>query len=260
VGGDPSKPDFRVRDLEIVKGLDAMRLERRRSFLNDFDRLSIALDKGTLQSSRDAEFEQAYRLIFSAEAKRAFNLSGEDSSVRNSYGRHRVGQSCLLARRLVQAGCPFVTVTDVGWDTHSQIYRELKEGYVGGYVGRIPLLDQALGALIDDLEQCGLLDDTLVVVMGEFGRTPKLNSVAGRDHWPRVFSVLLAGGGVRGGQVVGASDARGESPADRPVTPTDLARTVYTLLGIEPDREFHTADGRPVRLSPGGQVISECIA
>jgi hypothetical protein len=260
VGGDPSKPDFRVRDLDMPNGVTASRLRRRREFLAEFDRLSEQVEQNAIRQNRDAQFEQAHRLIFSTEAKRAFDLTQENSSLRQQYGHHRLGQSCLLARRLVQAGCPFVTVTDIGWDTHAQIYRELKEGFVGGYVGRIPLLDQSLAALLDDLANRGLLDETLVIVMGEFGRTPKLNTAGGRDHWPRVFSVLLAGGGTRGGQVIGSSDSRGESPAERPITPTDLARTVYTLLGINPDREFHTSDGRPVKVSPGGQVISECIA
>jgi hypothetical protein len=259
VGGDPSKPDFRVRDLEMPNGITANRIRRRREFLSEFDRLSEQVEQNAIRQNRDAQFEQAHRLIFSAEAKQAFDLTQENSSLRQRYGIHRIGQSCLLARRLVQAGCTFVTVTDTGWDTHGQIYRELKEGFVGGYAGRIPLLDQSLTALMDDLAHRGLLDETLVIVMGEFGRTPKLNTAGGRDHWPRVFSVLLAGGGTRGGQVIGSSDSRGEGPAERPVTPTDLARTVYTLLGISPEREFHTADGRPVKVSAGGQVISECI-
>jgi uncharacterized protein (DUF1501 family) len=164
-----------------------------------------------------------------------------------------------LARRLIEAGVRFVTVTDRGWDTHQALSRELKEGFTGGSVGKVPTLDLAWSALISDLHERRLLDETLVVVMGEFGRTPKINTQAGRDHWPRVFSVLLAGGGVRGGQVVGASDARGESPAERPVTPTDLACTIYTLLGIDPATEFHTSDGRPVRASAGGQVIGELV-
>jgi hypothetical protein len=260
VGGDPSKPDFRVKDLDAPAEFDAARLDRRREFLADFDRLSRQVEDGAFRQTRDAHFEQAYRLITSPTAKRAFDLAEERPAVRQRYGMSRIGQSCLLARRLVEAGCPFVTVTDNGWDTHGQIYRELKEGYVGGYAGKIPLLDAALSALLDELAASGLIDETLVIVMGEFGRTPKLNTAAGRDHWPRAFSVLLAGGGVRGGQVVGSSDARGENAADRPVTPTDLARTVYTILGVDPDREFHTADGRPVRVSPGGQVIRECLA
>jgi uncharacterized protein (DUF1501 family) len=173
--------------------------------LADFDRLSQRIEQNAIRQNRDAQFEQAYRLITSPDAKQAFNLSQEKPDVRQQYGPHRIGQSCLLARRLVEAGCPFVTVTDNGWDTHGQIYRELKEGYVGGSNGKIILLDQALSALLGDLSERGLLHETLVLVMGEFGRTPKLNTAAGRDHWPRAFSVLLAGGGVRGGQVVGRS-------------------------------------------------------
>ncbi len=258
VGGDPSKPDFRVRDLEPSSEL-AGRLDRRRQFLADFDLLGRRVEEEPSSIGRDAHFEQAYRLIGSPAAKGAFDLTHEQAAVRERYGMHRVGQSCLLARRLVEAGCPFVTVTDAGWDTHVQIDRALREGYVGGHAGMIPKLDQALAALLADLEGRGLLDETLVVVMGEFGRTPKLNSAGGRDHWPRAFSVLLAGAGVRGGQAVGRTDARGESPADRPVSPSDLARTVFTLLGIDPDREFQTADGRPVRVAAGA-LIPECLA
>jgi hypothetical protein len=258
VGDDPSRPDFRVRDLESAPEL-AGRLDRRRRFLADFDRFERGVERDAAAGGRDAHFERAYRLITSPAAKGAFDLSREPAAVRERYGMHRVGQSCLLARRLVEAGCPFVTVKDVGWDTHQQIDRALREGYVGGRAGMIPKLDQALATLLLDLDGRGLLGETLVLVMGEFGRTPKLNSAGGRDHWPRAFSVLLAGGGVRGGQVIGRTDARGESPAWRPITPADLARTVYTLLGIDPDREFLTADGRPVRVASGGEAIPECL-
>jgi uncharacterized protein (DUF1501 family) len=151
-------------------------------------------------------------------------------------------------------------VTDEGWDTHQTIVRLLREGYPGGRDGKIPKLDQALSALLGDLSDRGLLQETLVLVMGEFGRTPKLNTAGGRDHWPRAFSVLLAGGGVRGGQVVGQSDTRGESPAERPVTPSDLAATIYTLLGIDPSLELRTSDGRPVAVNANGQVLRECLA
>jgi hypothetical protein len=259
VGGDPSRPDFRVRDLDSPAGLTPSRLDRRREFLGDLDRLSQNIEAAALRQERDAHFEQAYRLILSPAARSAFDLTRETQATRQRYGMSRVGQSCLLARRLIEAGSPFVTVTDNGWDTHQQIARNLREGYVGGHAGKLPRLDQALSALLADLADRRRLQDTLVVVMGEFGRTPKLNTTAGRDHWPRAFSVLLAGRGVRGGQLIGRSDARGEAPAERPVTPADLARTVYTLLGIDPDRELHTADGRPVAVAQG-QVIRECLA
>lgn len=152
-----------------------------------------------------------------------------------------------------------MTVRDRGWDTHTDLYNRLKEGFTGGTVGKVPTLDLAYSALLDDLHDRGLLDETLVILMGEFGRTPKINTSGGRDHWPRVFSVALAGGGITGGQAIGHSDAHGESPADRPVTPEDLARTVYTLLGINPDHELVTPDGRPVAVNRGGELIAEVV-
>jgi hypothetical protein len=260
VGGDPAKPDFRVRDLDLAQGFDVERLDRRRRYRQELDRLSTSLDAA---APADPDLQRAYSLITSRETQRAFDLTSEPQAVRKPYGPRTIGQSCLLARRLVEAGVPFVTVNNKGWDTHADLYTRLKEGYTGAKigVGLIPSLDLALSALIGDLHDRGLLDETLVVVMGEFGRTPKLNTQGGRDHWPRVFSVALAGGGVRGGQVIGTSDATGESPKDRPVTPSDLAATIYTLLGIDPRRELHTADGRPVRIAPfEAKVIDGLIA
>ena len=154
-----------------------------------------------------------------------------------------------------------MTVNSKGWDTHQDLYSRLKERYPGDKWALLPSLDLALSGLISDLSARGMLDDTLVVVMGEFGRTPKLNANGGRDHWPRAFSVALAGAGVPGGQVIGQSDSLGESPKDRPVTPADLAATIYTLLGIDPKLMLHTGDGRPVRVAPdGSKVVSELIA
>jgi hypothetical protein len=261
VGGDPAQPNFRVRDLDWYRGLDVARLSRRREFVQRLDRLSQTMDSSA-DRPEDPHLEQAYRLIMSREAKQAFDLSEEPQKIRQRYGGKTVGQSCLLARRLVERGVPLVTVNHQGWDTHTDLYTRLKEGYTGAAVpvGLIPSLDLALSALVDELQERGLLGKTLIVVMGEFGRTPKLNTAGGRDHWPRVFSVLVAGGGVRGGQLIGASDAVGESPTDRPVTPADLVATIYTLLGIDPKRELHTADGRPVRITQhDSQVISELI-
>lgn len=261
VGSDPAKPNFQVRDLDLFPGLTSVRLNRRREFLQDLDGFRRAIETSPSGTATPPEFEQAYRLITSASAKRAFELSDEPEAVRNRYGRRTIGQCCLLARRLIERGVPFVTVNDRGWDTHDNLYTRLKEGYTGAKVpvGLIPSLDLALSALIGDLHERGLLDETLVVVMGEFGRTPKLNTNGGRDHWPRVFSVALAGGGVAGGQVIGSSDSVGESPQDRPITPTDLARTIYTLLGVDPDWELQTSDGRSVRVNPGGDIIRELI-
>ncbi|HVK12584.1 MAG TPA: DUF1501 domain-containing protein [Gemmataceae bacterium] len=253
-GGDPARPDFRVRDLSPFAGVTADRLRRRRDFLAEFDTAQAALEKA---APTDPTFEQAYRLATSPEAKRAFDLNEEKPEVRGRYGPRTIGQSCLLARRLVERGVPFVSVLNTGWDTHDSLVLQLRDGYSGAKVGvgLVPTFDQAFSALISDLHERGLLESTLVIAMGEFGRTPKLNSRGGRDHWPRAFSVVLAGGGVRGGQVVGSSDRVGESPKDDPVTPADLARTIYTLLGIDPDHELHTPDGRPVPVNQGGTVI-----
>jgi hypothetical protein len=259
VVGDPSKPDFKVQDLSPADGLSVERLMRRRSMRDAVDSLARATEASEPPRS-DPSFEQAYRLITSPAARAAFDLENEPQAMRNRYGRHPLGQNCLMARRLVEAGARFVTVTDRGWDTHEDLVNRLKEGFTGGSVGKIPKLDGAYSSLIEDLSQRGLLDSTLVILMGEFGRTPKLNPRGGRDHWPRAFSVALAGGGIRGGQVVGRSDAHGESPADRPVTPADLARTIYHQLGIDPATELHTRDGRPVQVNRDGSLIGELIA
>ncbi len=258
-GGDPARPDYRVADLDSYPLVTEDRLRRRRDFLWALDSFSRRVESAAGAEGAPSGFEAAYRLVTSPRAKEAFDLSRESRSVRERFGPRTLGQSCLLARRLVERGVPFVTVTDTGWDTHDDIYNRLKEGYTGGTVGKVPVLDQALAALIEDLDQRGLLAETLVLVMGEFGRTPKINTAGGRDHWPRVFSVALAGACVPGGTVVGRSDSLGESPADRPVTPADLASTVFTILGIDPDREFTTADGRPVRINSGGEPIGELL-
>lgn len=259
VGGDPGRPGFRVQDLDFYPGLDGERIDRRRQYLAALDRFSRGVDAGNLPLQQP--LAQAYRLIASPEAKAAFDLSQESAETRARYGPRTIGQSTLLARRLIEAGVPFVTVNYPGWDTHQNLYTQLKEGYTGAQVpvGLLPSLDLALSALIDDLSQRGLLAETLVLVMGEFGRTPKLNTQGGRDHWPRVFSAFLAGGSVPGGQVVGSSDATGESPKDRPITPADLAATIFTLLGIDPQQLLHTSDGRPVHVNRDGRVVPELI-
>ncbi len=258
VGSDPGKPDFTVKNLIPPSGLDSVRLDRRREFLNQFDQFRQQADQtrqkvSTESPSRPSEsLEQAWNLTSSTKFRAAFDLEQERPDVRNRYGRKTVGQSCLLARRLIESGVPFVTVNHRGWDTHADLATRLKDGFTGSKrpVGLVPSLDLAVSALTDDLAQLGLLDETLIVIMGEFGRTPKLNTQGGRDHWPRVFSVALAGGGISGGQVIGASDRNGESPADHPVTPADLTATIYSRLGINPARTIQTSDGRPVRLAP----------
>lgn len=261
VGGDPAKPGFKVRDLDLYRGIDLDRLRRRKEFvdaLNDFSRRAELSG-----DSNQSDLENAYRLVASANAKQAFDLTQEPAAMRQRYGTRTMGQSCLMARRLVERGVPFVTVTNTGWDTHENLFTRLHEGYTGAQtpVGLVPSLDRAVSALIEDLKQRGMLDETLVVVMGEFGRTPKLNSRGGRDHWPRVFSVMMAGGGVSAGLCFGSSDAVGESPVDQPVTPADLAATIYTLLGFDPTLELRTRDGRPIRISPASaRVVQQVVA
>jgi len=258
-GGDPSRADFRVRDLDFFPGVDEERIRRRRDFLKEFDAVQAKFEGRALPSDRP--FDQAYRLVTSQDAKRAFKLNDESPQVRARYGPKMFGQSCLLARRLVERGVPFVSVMNTGWDTHENLSLQLKEGYSGAKVGvgLVPTFDQAFSALVTDLSERGMLDETLVIAMGEFGRTPKINPRGGRDHWPRVFSVVLAGGGVAGGQIVGSSDAMGESPLDNPITPSDLARTIYWLLGVDPDLELHTPEGRPVPVNQGGRLIREIL-
>ncbi|MCO6457034.1 MAG: DUF1501 domain-containing protein [Pirellulaceae bacterium] len=272
VGGDPARPDFQVRDLDFFPGTGPERVQRRREFVEYLDRMRRGVEQdrpaGGGEASladppaSDAAFQQAYRLVMSPEAREAFQLEREADAVRQRYGGRTIGQSCLLARRLIERGVPFVTVNYPGWDTHQDLVTRLKEGYTGARVpvGLIPSLDLALAALLEDLSDRGLLNDTLVVVMGEFGRTPKLNTSAGRDHWPRVFSVAMAGGGIAGGQVVGSSDSLGESPRDAPCTPADLAATIYHLLGVPLDTLLHTPDGRPIQVVRDGRVISRLIA
>lgn len=260
-GGDPAKPNFKVRDLDFYPGVKEDRMERRRSMLRTLEEFEQKFEREELDP-HIAMYEQAWRLVMTQEAKRAFDLSQEKPETRSRYGPRTINQSALLARRLVERGVPFINVLNTGWDTHSNLVLTLKDGYSGAKVGvgLMPMFDLAFSALIGDLSERGLLNETLVIAMGEFGRTPKLNQAGGRDHWPRVFSVVMAGGGIKGGQVIGSSDKVGESPKDQPVSPADLARTIYTLLGIDPNGDLHTGDGRPVQVNQGGKVVKELLA
>ena len=276
LGSDPGKANYQVRDLDFYQGLDLPRLHRRRTIVNALNDYGIL--KSTTESSTDPDLERAYNLIASAEDRAAFDISKEPEKVRERYtfdpranlpasrtgpssGGNNIGQQCLLARRLVERGVPFVTVNNTGWDNHLNLatYANRVPGFPGtASHSLIPGLDKALSALIGDLSDRGMLDETLVLVMTDFGRTPKINSTGGRDHWPNCFSIAMAGGGVQGGQVIGESDALGEFVKDRPITPGDLTATIYTLLGIDPGHELHTSEGRPIRLAPqDSKVITE---
>jgi hypothetical protein len=270
LGSDPGKRSYKVRDLDFYQGLDLSRLDRRRKIVNAMNEYGNL--KSQHESPSDPDLERAYNVIASEEAKAAFNLEEEPSKVReyytidpraNVHDSNNIGQQCLLARRLVERGVPFVTVNNTGWDNHLNLatYANRNPGDPrSASHALIPGLDKALAALIGDLTDRGMLDETLVLVMTDFGRTPKINSTGGRDHWPNCFSVAMIGAGVHGGQVIGASDALGEFVKDRPVTPGDLSSTIYTLLGIDPNQELRTPDGRPIRIAPQeSKVIEELL-
>jgi uncharacterized protein (DUF1501 family) len=252
VPDDPSRPNFTVRDLSVADARRA-RLARRYAMLNEVDRFDRAAEEtSTSVKARDAFYEKAHGLITSPKAKRAFDLAPESSKTRERYGATAFGQSCLLARRLVEAGVHFVTVTDGGWDTHQNNFKSLKDR-------KLPILDRGYSALLEDLHTRGLLDSTLVVWFGDFGRTPKINPSAGRDHWASAGVACLGGGGVKTGQVVGATNKLGEFVIDNPVTPADLAATIYTALGVPLHTWFKTQDGRPVELCPEGRPVKQLV-
>jgi uncharacterized protein (DUF1501 family) len=197
-------------------------------------------------------YERAYSLVSSQKAREAFNIEAESNAIRDEYGRNTAGQRLLMARRLVAAGVRFVTLTYGGWDMHNQISNAFRN--------TMPPLDQALTALIKDLDKSGLLDTTLIMVSSEFGRTPKINNTAGRDHWPKVFSVMLAGGGIKGGTIYGTSNATASEPDLDAVGPEDLATTIYHQLGIVADKELMAPGNRPIEICDGGKLLKGLLA
>jgi hypothetical protein len=252
LGSDPARGDFQVRDLNLPKGVDDQRFARRRSLLETVDHHFRNLEKSDALDSMDAFYQHAYKLISSQKAREAFNLKAEPDHLKDRYGRHAAGQRMLLARRLIEGGVRFVSLTAGGWDHHENIK--------GGIERELPPVDQAIAALINDLDERGMLDSTLVMVTSEFGRSPKINPNGGRDHWPRVFSVMLAGGGVKKGHLHGSSDALGGEVETDGVTVADLATTIYHQIGITADKELLAPGNRPIEIVQDGTVIDSILA
>ncbi|MBC8001672.1 MAG: DUF1501 domain-containing protein, partial [Opitutaceae bacterium] len=260
---DPNEPGFALPELTLPSNLSYERMTARRELQKIIDNQSRLLDTSAAARGLDAYYDKALAMLHSEKLRKAFDLSSEPDTLRDAYGRHTYGQSCLLARRLVETGVKFVTVyfssniggqstTTGGWDTHgfnnTKMY-PIVEKY------HLPLTDQTTPTFLEDLEQRGLLDTTLVVWMGEFGRTPKINENASRDHWPQCYTTLLCGAGVKKGYIHGASDKTGSYPASDPVRPDDLAATIFHLLGIDPHTELRGVGDRPVNISYGNPVM-----
>ena len=252
LGSDPADENFKVRDLTLPDQICDSRFSKRKSLLNTVDSHFRKIEKSDALGAMDKFYNDAYSLISSEEARVAFDLSKENDKTKDRYGRNEAGQRMLLSRRLVESGVRFVSMTYGGWDMHQNIE--------AGFDKYGPNLDQAFATLISDLDDRGLLDSTLVMLSSEFGRTPKINKDNGRDHYPKVFSVVLAGGGITRGQVYGSSDAFATAPEDNPLSVEDLATTVYDRLGIVADKELMAPGDRPMEIVDGGKVIQDiCV-
>ena len=261
-GSDPNSPRFQVQNLNLPSAVSLGRLEDRRLLQTSFDQLQRKADQSGMIDAMDRFDQQALEMVTNRQARAAFDIGSEDPRLRDKYGRNTWGQSTLLARRLVEAGTTFVTCHFGGWDSHWN--------HQGTMERHLPKVDQAVSALFEDLAIRGLSDQVLVIVMGEFGRTPKMNNggnggpplskgTPGRDHWGNALSVLMGGGGVRGGQVVGSTNRLGEVPQDRPLRPGDIHHTVFRVLGVDPNLHFQNHAGRPIQAVDHGSVIGELI-
>jgi uncharacterized protein (DUF1501 family) len=260
LGTDPARPNFTVRDLSRPSGVDEPRFDSRKSWKDLVDEHFREIERDDALVTMDSFYQRAYDLLASSTAREAFSLHGETEATRELYGmkawgpvlRPSAGARFLIARRLVEAGARFVTVTYGAWDTHAYHYR--------GIETQMPDFDKAFAGLIRDLEERGLFDSTLVMVTSEFGRTPKVNAGGGRDHWPRVFSIVMAGGGIKRGQVYGASDGLAGEPANTPLSVEDYATTVYHLLGIDARKDLMSPGNRPQQIVMNGKVARGLLA
>lgn len=254
IDADPNAPDFAVADIVPPPTIAADRFEARSELLAQVDRFrKLAEGRANPHAKAVGDYQrEAFSLMSSPAARRAFEIRAEPDRLRDEYGRHSLGQSCLMARRLTEAGVRCVTIDHSNWDTHDNNFASLRREL-------LPALDSALSTLFRDLADRGTLERTLVVVTGEFGRTPRINQNAGRDHWGPAFTVILGGGGIQGGRVLGESDRRAERPLANPYGPEDLAATMYHLMGIDLNSEFITADGRPMPLVNNGRVIRDLL-
>ena len=250
--GDPNAADFKVQDVSPAQALDGKRAARRKNLLSAVDDLARKVEGNDLISTYDEFHQRAAAMVLSSQARSAFAVDRESDKLRDRYGRNTFGQSCLLGRRLIERGVKFVTVNFGGWDHHAKIW--------DGLGGRLPELDGGFSALIDDMGERGLLADTLVVCMGEFGRSPKINKDVGRDHWAGAASMLFAGAGVKPGLVLGATDKIGGTVTRRPVAPADVSYTILDSLGIDPRKSLVTPDGRPVEILDKGETVKELFA
>ncbi len=252
LGSDPASKGFTVKDLKLPGGVNDNRFTRRRTVLAAVNDHFAAKEKADSLDAVDSFYQRAYSMVSSQQAREAFNINAEPDKLRDEYGRNTAGARLLLARRLCEAGARFVTLTYGGWDMHDNINRGIR--------GQLPAFDQAFAALIRDLDRRGKLKDTLVCIASEFGRTPKINGNAGRDHWPKVFSVVLAGGGIKGGIVYGKSNSTASEPEEDALTVEDWATTIYKCLGITADKELMAPGDRPIEIVNGGKVRKPLLA
>lgn len=251
---DPSKADFSIDGVSLPNGLTSSRFSRRERMLQKLDNWQKKIEtKGNDVGAMNSFYDKAFSMVTSPAAKRAFDLSQEPVKVRERYGMNKFGQSCLLARRLVESGVRFINVTMGGWDTHANNFKTLKDR-------NLPIIDQSWSALLEDLQTRGMLEKTMVIWLGDFGRTPKINSAAGRDHWAGSTVFCMGGGGMKVGSVIGKSDANAEQPTTPPIQIEDIAATLYTILGIPVDKHYVAPDGRPFRINLNGKVVNEILA